>query len=585
MRGPTDAAEERKAYAQQSSLAALARHLGRDGETWLDTALEPLPETFRISLHRSDRAWTVEQVKALGAVELGWMDEETAFVMPFARGRAPEGVAQRMMALLHETGRITRQEAASMLPVRLLRTKPEVLSLDLCAAPGSKTTQLGERLHPHGVVVANEPVSGRLNMLVSNRSRLGLANIVVTQHDGRHFGRLPPPGFDAIIADVPCTGTATTRKNRDVWWDWTPKESRKMFKMQVDITVRGASLLVPGGHLVYSTCSMDPVENEAVVAEVLRRCPYLELVPMALEGIVLHPGLTAWPVLDEDGAPVDLSEVEALPFFQPEHLSPQDRTVLGLGDATEEAMLVERLPHCLRLWHDDNNTGGFFVAQFRHRHEGEETVANAYRSRRSVRAEGNWTPAVKTPPAPTSNSVIQARAEVVEHVQTMYGIDLSGTSLWQRGKRLNVAPPMVHERLFHPPSPTNKGDVWGGDSFHPVRVVHAGLPAFTLKKGSWRSRQEALYAYGHRFENNVATVSADVFVRLLRGWAPLLDDFFAETELVSLPAGAYLLRSELPWGLETISVWVGARITLMIDVNEQNILRYKLGLPWRDEEE
>ena len=585
MRGPTDAAEERKAYAQQSSLAALARHLGRDGETWLDTALEPLPETFRISLHRSDRAWTVEQVKALGAVELGWMDEETAFVMPFARGRAPEGVAQRMMALLHETGRITRQEAASMLPVRLLRTKPEVLSLDLCAAPGSKTTQLGERLHPHGVVVANEPVSGRLNMLVSNRSRLGLANIVVTQHDGRHFGRLPPPGFDAIIADVPCTGTATTRKNRDVWWDWTPKESRKMFKMQVDITVRGASLLVPGGHLVYSTCSMDPVENEAVVAEVLRRCPYLELVPMALEGIVLHPGLTAWPVLDEDGAPVDLSEVEALPFFQPEHLSPQDRTVLGLGDAAEEAMLVERLPHCLRLWHDDNNTGGFFVAQFRHRHEGEETVANAYRSRRSVRAEGNWTPAVKTPPAPTSNSVIQARAEVVEHVQTMYGIDLSGTSLWQRGKRLNVAPPMVHERLFHPPSPTNKGDVWGGDSFHPVRVVHAGLPAFTLKKGSWRSRQEALYAYGHRFENNVATVSADVFVRLLRGWAPLLDDFFAETELVSLPAGAYLLRSELPWGLETISVWVGARITLMIDVNEQNILRYKLGLPWRDEEE
>ena len=585
MRGPTDAAEERKAYAQQSSLAALARHLGRDGETWLDTALEPLPETFRISLHRSDRAWTVEQVKALGAVELGWMGDETAFVMPFARGRAPEGVAQRMMALLHETGRITRQEAASMLPVRLLRTKPEVLSLDLCAAPGSKTTQLGERLHPHGVVVANEPVSGRLNMLVSNRSRLGLANIVVTQHDGRHFGRLPPPGFDAIIADVPCTGTATTRKNRDVWWDWTPKESRKMFKMQVDITVRGASLLVPGGHLVYSTCSMDPVENEAVVAEVLRRCPYLELVPMALEGIVMHPGLTAWPVLDEDGAPVDLSEVEALPFFQPEHLSPQDRTVLGLGDATEEAMLVERLPHCLRLWHDDNNTGGFFVAQFRHRHEGEETVANAYRSRRSVRAEGNWTPAVKTPPTPTSNSVIQARAEVVEHVQTMYGIDLSGTSLWQRGKRLNVAPPMVHERLFHPPSPTNKGDVWGGDSFHPVRVVHAGLPAFTLKKGSWRSRQEALYAYGHRFENNVATVSADVFVRLLRGWAPLLDDFFAETELVSLPAGAYLLRSELPWGLETISVWVGARITLMIDVNEQNILRYKLGLPWRDEEE
>ncbi len=489
------------------------------------------------------------------------------------------------MALLHETGRITRQEAASMLPVRLLTANSDALALDMCAAPGSKTTQLGERLHPEGVVVANEPVSGRLNMLVSNRSRLGLANIVVTQHDGRHFGRLPPPGFDAIIADVPCTGTATTRKNRDVWWDWTPKESRKMFKMQVDITVRGASLLVPGGHLVYSTCSMDPVENEAVVAEVLRRCPYLELVPMTLDGIELHPGLTAWPVLDEEGEAVPLPETKDLPFFQPEHLAPSDRLAFGVGDEEQEAAVESQLPHCLRLWHDDNNTGGFFVAQFRYTPKGEETVANAYRSRRATRHDSDWTPTVKAPPKPTSNSVVRADTEVVHLVESMYGIDLSASSLWQRGKRLNVAPPMVYERLFKPPSPTNKGDVWGGDSFHPVRVVHAGLPAFTLKKNSWRSRQEALYVYGNQFESNVATVTPEVFVRLLRGWAPLLEEFTDETHLDNLPAGAFLLRSSLPWGMETISVWVGARITLMIDVNEQNILRYKLDLPWRDEEE
>ena len=257
MRGPTDAEEERRAYAEQSSLTALVRHLGRDVDAWLEKALEPLPETFRISLHRNDRQWTVAQVKALGAEPIPWMPDETAFTMPFARGRAPEGLAKRLMALLHETGRITRQEAASMLPVRLLKQEKGTLALDMCAAPGSKTTQLGEVLHPNGVVVANEPVSGRLNMLVSNRSRLGLTNIVVTQHDGRHFARLPPPGFDAVIADVPCTGTATSRKNRDVWWDWTPKESRRMFKMQVEITMRGASLLVPGGHLVYSTCSID----------------------------------------------------------------------------------------------------------------------------------------------------------------------------------------------------------------------------------------------------------------------------------------------------------------------------------------
>ncbi|RJU84187.1 MAG: RsmB/NOP family class I SAM-dependent RNA methyltransferase [Candidatus Poseidoniales archaeon] len=560
--------------------------MGRDEKVWLNTALEPLPETFRISLHRSDRQWTVEQVKGIGAVELPWMPNETAFMMPFARGKAPEGLPQRLMALLHETGRITRQEAASMLPVRLLTAQQEILALDMCAAPGSKTTQLGERLHPDGVVVANEPVSGRLNMLVSNKSRLGLANIVVTQHDGRHFGRLPPPGFDAVLADVPCTGTGTTRKNRDVWWDWTPKEGRKMFKMQVDITARGASLLVPGGHLVYSTCSLDPVENEAVVAEILRRCPHLELVPLELGGITLHQGLTSWPILDESGTPVAPQEADDLPFFTPAHLGPDERMALGIGEIDQEQEIAAQLPLCLRLWNDDNDTGGFFVAQFRHRVDSQsEQVAKAYRSRRASRRDGDWVPTVKVPPKPTANSVVEAEKDVVAHVETMYGIDLAPFSMWQRGKRLNLAPPMVYERLFKPASPTNKGDVWGGESFHPVRVVHAGLPAFTLKKDSWRSRQEALYAYSDSFTKNVESIEPDTFVRLLRGWAPLVEEFYQETEIEDLPPGGFLLRSPLPWGVETISVWVGARITLMIDTNEQNILRHKFKLPWRDEEE
>ena len=555
-------------------------------EAWLECALQPLPETFRISLHRNDRQWTVDQVKALGAETIPWMPNETAFTMPFARGRAPEGLAQRMMALLHETGRITRQETASMLPVRLLNHTSGMLTLDMCAAPGSKTTQLGESLHPNGVVVANEPVSGRLNMLVSNRSRLGLTNIVVTQHDGRHFARLPPPGFDAVVADVPCTGTGTTRKNRDVWWDWTPKESRRMFKMQVEITMRGASLLVPGGHLVYSTCSIDPVENEAVVAEVLRRCPYLELVPMRLEGLTLHPGLTQWPLLDEDGVPVDSKDMEQLPFFDSSHLDPATRAKRGEGEEGVENGILNQLPHCLRLWHDDNNTGGFFVAQFRHKAEASpENVAQAFRSRRATRRADGWTPTVKVPPKPTSNSVVVAQDDVVRHLEEMYGMALSEFSLWQRGKRFNLAPPLVHERLFKPPSPTNKGDVRGGDSFHPLRVVHAGLPAFTLKKNSWRSRQEALYTFADSFERNVMMIDEALFIRLLRGWAPLVEEFYEHTVVDDLPKGAFLLRSQLPWGEETISVWIGARITLMIDINEQNILRHKLGLPWRDEEE
>ena len=181
--------------------------------------------------------------------------------------------------------------------------------------------------------------------------------------------------------------------------------------------------------------------------------------------------------------------------------------------------------------------------------------------------------------------MVVANKTIVQSLETLYGIDLSPYSLWQRGKRLNLAPPLVLERLFKPEAPTNKGDVWRGDSFHPVRVVHAGLPAFTLKKDSWRSRQEVLYSLGDSFQNNVATVDESVFIRLLRGWAPLLEAFTETTGIADLPSGAYLIRSELPWGRETISVWIGARVTLMIGVDEQNILRYKLNLPWRDEEE
>lgn len=583
VRGPEDRTDERRAFAEQSPLTAMVGHLGQDPAVWLEVALKPLPETFRISLHRNDREWTIEQVKALGAQTIPWMADEGAFVMPFARGKG-EGDAQRMMALLHETGRITRQEAASMLPVRMLEHETAMLALDLCAAPGSKSTQLGERLHPHGVVVANEPVSGRLNMLVSNRSRLGLANLVVTQHDGRHFARLPPPGFDAVLADVPCTGSATTRKNPDVWWDWTPKEGRKMFNLQVDIAQRGASLLVPEGVLVYSTCSVDPVENEAVVAELLRRCPYLELEPFHVEGLTLHPGLTTWPTLNEAGEKVALAEVLALPHVQSHHLSPNDRRALGMGDDTEEQRIGEQLHRCGRLWHSDHDTGGFFVAKFRHRADPtSEGFAPTFRTGRATRSSPTWTPTYKKPPKVTDNSVVPADPEVVDLVETLYGMDLKPYSVWQRGKRLNLAPPLVKQRLYDPEAPTNKGDVWPGGTFHPLRVVHAGLPAFTLKKDSWRSRQEATYVLGHAFSANIATISPDLFTELLCGWAPMLEEFTQRTSMTP-PTGAYLLQAAMPWGRELLSVWVGARITLMIDVNEQNILRRKLGLPWREEE-
>ncbi|MDB2588123.1 RsmB/NOP family class I SAM-dependent RNA methyltransferase, partial [Candidatus Poseidoniales archaeon] len=294
------------AVAKDTPLSRLAANLGLNVDEWLTYATEPLPETFRITPGRYDRAWTETILRSIGGAPIHWAKDGFAWQMPFARGQAPDAQSKHIMALLHESGRITRQEAASMLPVLVLNPHSDELILDMCAAPGSKATQIAEAIHPNGVVVANEPASGRVNMLVSNRGRLAISNMLINQQDGRHLGRIPPPGYDGIVADVPCTGSATSRKNRNVWWKWSPRDGRSMFKLQVEIAYRGAMLLRPGHDLVYSTCSLDPCENEAVVAELLRRAPWLELVEIDrsnLEGLTLHPGLQTWDVLDQDGHP------------------------------------------------------------------------------------------------------------------------------------------------------------------------------------------------------------------------------------------------------------------------------------------
>jgi len=591
VRGPTDRDEERRAWAQQAPLTNMVAHLGIDKAPWLEAALQPLPETLRVSLHRNDRHWTVQQLKELGGTLMSWMPGDVGFIMPFPRGRAPEGTAQRLMARLHETGRVTRQEAASMLPVQLLELTQDMLALDMCAAPGSKATQLAEALHPNGVVVANEPVSGRLNMLVSNRSRLSLANMVITQHDGRHIGRIPPPGFDAVIADVPCTGTATTRKNRDIWWGWTPQEGRRMFQLQLDIAMRGAAMLSPGGHLVYSTCSVDAVENEAVVAELLRRCPYLELLPIEdskFPGLLLRPGLADWPCFDQDGTPVTPFEIpSATPFLKHEHLSPSQRIqMVEEIDTVAEQGISKALLNCRRLWHHDNDTGGFFLALLRHRpEESPEGTAQTFRSRRELRRDPEWEPKIRTPPHPDKNTVLPVDITVRDEVFGHYGLDHVPYSVWQRGKRMNIAPPMIHERLFDRECPTNKGERWPKGTFHPLRVLHVGMPAFTLKKGSWRTRQEAIHLLQHDISDNIMEIEADIFERVLRGWAPMVEEFCEVVGCEPPASGALLFVTEAAESRVIISVWIGARVTLMIDKAEQDVLRRKLDLPWRDEEE
>ncbi|XP_039127311.1 RNA cytosine C(5)-methyltransferase NSUN2 [Dioscorea cayenensis subsp. rotundata] len=225
----------------------------------------------------------------------------------------------------NEVGNITRQEAVSMVPPLFLDVLPDHHILDMCAAPGSKTFQLLEMIHqldkpgllPNGLVIANDVDVQRCNLLIHQTKRMCSANLIVTNHEAQHFpncslksctenstgeeARKHTLQFDRVLCDVPCTGDGTLRKAPDIWRKWNAGMGNGLHRLQVDIAMRGLALLKVGGRMVYSTCSMNPVENEAVVAEVLRRSgDSVELLDVSgeLPELIRRPGLKTWKVRD-----------------------------------------------------------------------------------------------------------------------------------------------------------------------------------------------------------------------------------------------------------------------------------------------
>ena len=554
------------AQAEIAPLTGLAESLGIDRSKWIQVATEALPETLRLTMHHYDIEWTRKQLIAMGATSLKWSIGNEAYQLPFARGQAPRDGTRELLALLHDTGRVTRQEAASMLPILVLDPQPNELLLDLCAAPGSKATHAAERMAPTGVVVANEPISGRVNMLASNRGRLSLHNVMITQHDGRHVGRIPKPGFDAIVADVPCTGSATSRKNKDVWWSWSPKGGRTMFQLQVDIASRGAQLLRPGGTMVYSTCSIDPVENEAVIAELIQKCPWMDVIEIDesnVDGLIWHPGLTAWSPLDEQGKASE--RPQDVPFFDERYLPPSDDAILNALSKTR------------RLYPQDNNTGGFFVALLRHREDATpEGIAKTFIDKLAKRREqSGWESRLLEAPKPNRHTVHGATQEEAAVVMQQCRLDNADYSWWKRGKRMAIAPPLVYNRMWAQETPNKRGDRWPEGTFHPLQVLHVGLPAFVSKNGNWRARQESIPLLYDQLSEDLPDINADVLLRLLKGEALEPAVVFANE---TSPKGAFLLRCRHETGSLIINAWCGERITLMLDKGERRLLSIRLNL-------
>ncbi|KAM6899575.1 RNA cytosine C(5)-methyltransferase NSUN2 [Xenentodon cancila] len=362
-------------------------------EQFMEAMREPLPATIRITGYKSHakeilhclkekyfkdiQDLEIDGQKIEAPQPLSWYPDELAWHTNMSRKiiRKSPLLEKFHQFLVSETesGNISRQEAVSMIPPLLLRIEPHHKILDMCAAPGSKTGQLIEMLHsdmdvafPEGFVIANDVDNKRCYLLVHQAKRLNSPCIMVVNHDASCIPTLQVDSdgkkdilfYDRVLCDVPCSGDGTMRKNIDVWKKWTTSNSLHLHGLQLRIAVRGVEQLAVGGRMVYSTCSLNPVEDEAVIAALLEKSEgALELADTSadLPGLKWMPGVTSWKLMTKEGQWYsDWSEVPSSRHTQirPTMFPPKD----------PEKVVSMHLERCMRILPHHQNTGGFFVA-------------------------------------------------------------------------------------------------------------------------------------------------------------------------------------------------------------------------------
>ncbi len=181
----------------------------------------------------------------------------------------------------HIIGDYYIQGLSSMIPPLILSPKPEDVVLDLCSAPGSKTTELGELMDNKGTLIANEIALDRVKMLVFNIDRMNLVNAAVTHTRGELLSKIYSEHFDKILVDAPCSGLGIIQKKEEVSNWWSLDRAERLGDLQLRLLIAAVKMVKTGGEIVYSTCTLTPEENEFIIDKVLQKYP-IELVDIEL---------------------------------------------------------------------------------------------------------------------------------------------------------------------------------------------------------------------------------------------------------------------------------------------------------------
>ena len=187
--------------------------------------------------------------------------------------------------IAHWAGAYYIQEASAMVPARVLKPLPGERVLDLCAAPGGKSTQMALAMAHEGVLVSNDPELSRAKVLAGNLERMGASNALVVSALPDKLAERWPETFDAILVDAPCSGEGMFRRDPDARLEWNPSAPAGCAARQAVILDCAARMLKPGGRLVYSTCTLNRVENEDGIAAFLDRHPDFSPEDFHLNGL------------------------------------------------------------------------------------------------------------------------------------------------------------------------------------------------------------------------------------------------------------------------------------------------------------
>jgi len=227
----------------------------------------------------------------------------------------------------HLLGYYYVQEISSMLPIMALKPKAGDFILDLCASPGSKTTQAAAMMENDGTIIANEVSMGRIGILSSNLERCGVMNTIKTRKDGvalcEKILKKSKFRFDKILVDAPCSGEGTLRKSPKTFEIWNPNMIKKIASVQKQLAIAALKILKVDGEMIYSTCTLAPEEDEMIVNYLIEKFD-IEVEQLNLP-LKFRCGVCEW---------------------EGKNLSPE-------------------VKKCLRLYPQDNDTDGFFVAKIK----------------------------------------------------------------------------------------------------------------------------------------------------------------------------------------------------------------------------